>query len=338
MKALKPRVYVTRKIPEVGIELLKKFCDVDYRDEVPPPSREELLDAVEDVDAVYCTLNEKIDEEVMDRAEKLKVIGTMSVGVDHIDVDHATSKGIYVVHTPGVLTETVADHAWALLLATARRIVEADRSIRNGEWKIPWAPTMLLGYDVYGKTLGIIGIGRIGSAVARRAKGFNMKVLYYDIVRREDLERELGIEYAELDELLRESDFVTLHVPLTPETKKLINEGKLKLMKRTAILVNTSRGAVVDQKALTRALQEGWIAGAGLDVFEKEPISVDDPLLKLDNVVLTPHIGSASHDTRNKMAEYVAEGIIKVLKGEKPDNLFNPDVIKVRSLDEVKMI
>jgi len=335
---LKPKVYVTRKIPEVGIELLKKFCDVDYRDEVPPPSREELLNAVEDVDAIYCTLNEKIDEEVMDKAGKLKVIGTMSVGVDHIDVDHATSKGIYVVHTPGVLTETVADHAWALLLATARRIVEADKSIRNGEWKIPWAPTMLLGYDVYGKTLGVIGIGRIGSAVARRAKGFNMKVLYYDIVRREDLERELGIKYAELDELLRESDFVTLHVPLTPETKGLIKERELKLMKRTAILVNTSRGAVVDQKALTRALQEGWIAGAGLDVFEKEPISVDDPLLKLDNVVLTPHIGSASHDTRNKMAEYVAEGIIKVLKGEKPDNLSNPDVIKVRSLDEVKMI
>ena len=335
---MKPKVYVTRKIPEVGIELLKKFCDVDYRDEVPPPSREELLDAVEDIDAIYCTLNEKIDEEVMDKAGKLKVIGTMSVGVDHIDVDHATSKGIYVVHTPGVLTETVADHAWALLLATARRIVEADRSIRNGEWKIPWAPTMLLGYDVYGKTLGIIGIGRIGSAVARRAKGFNMKVLYYDIVRREDLEKELGIKYAELDELLRESDFVTLHVPLTPETKGLIKERELKLMKRTAILVNTSRGAVVDQKALTRALREGWIAGAGLDVFEKEPISVDDPLLKLDNVVLTPHIGSASHDTRNKMAEYVAEGIIKVLKGEKPDNLFNPDVIKVRSLDEVKMI
>ena len=335
---MKPKVYVTRKIPEVGIELLKKFCDVDYRDEVPPPSREELLNAVEDVDAIYCTLNEKIDEEVMDKAGKLKVVGTMSVGVDHIDVDHATSKGIYVVHTPGVLTETVADHAWALLLATARRIVEADKSIRNGEWKIPWAPTMLLGYDVYGKTLGVIGIGRIGSAVARRAKGFNMKVLYYDIVRREDLERELGIKYAELDELLRESDFVTLHVPLTPETKGLIKERELKLMKRTAILVNTSRGAVVDQKALTRALQEGWIAGAGLDVFEKEPISVDDPLLKLDNVVLTPHIGSASHDTRNKMAEYVAEGIIKVLKGEKPDNLSNPDVIKVRSLDEVKMI
>jgi len=335
---LKPKVYVTRKIPEVGIKLLKKFCDVNYRDEVPPPSREELLDAVDDVDAIYCTLNERIDKEVMDKAGKLKVVGTMSVGVDHIDVEYATSKGIYVVHTPGVLTETVADHTWALLLATARRVVEADKTIRDGKWEIPWAPTMMLGYDVYGKTLGVIGVGRIGSAVARRAKGFNMRVLYYDIVRRRDLEEELGIEYVELDKLLRESDFVTLHVPLTPETKGLIKERELRLMKKTAILVNTSRGAVVDQRALTRALQEGWIAGAGLDVFEKEPIPVDDPLLKLENVVLTPHIGSASHDTRNKMAEYVADGIIKVLRGERPDNLFNPDVIEVRSLDEVKII
>ncbi|RLF99422.1 MAG: D-glycerate dehydrogenase, partial [Thaumarchaeota archaeon] len=312
---MKPKVYITRKIPEVGVRLLENFCDINYRDKVPPPSREELLNAVEDVDAIYCSINERIDREVMDRARRLKVVGTISVGVDHIDVDYATSKGIYVIHTPGVLTETVADHAWALLLATARRVVEADRIIRNGKWDIPWAPTMMLGYDVYGKTLGVIGVGRIGSAVARRAKGFNMRVLYYDIVRREDLERELGIEYAELDELLRESDFVTLHVPLTPKTKGLIKERELKLMKKTAILVNTSRGAVVDQKALTKALQEGWIAGAGLDVFEKEPISADDPLLKLDNVVLTPHIGSASHDTRNRMSEYVAEGIIKVLKG-----------------------
>jgi len=335
---LKPKVYVARKIPEVGIELLKKFCDVNYRDEIPPPSREELLDAVEDVDAIYCTLSERIDREVMDRAGKLRVIGTMSVGVDHIDVNYATSRGIYVVYTPGVLTETVADHAWALLLATARRVVEADRIIREGGWEIPWAPTMMLGYDVHGKTLGVVGMGRIGSAVARRAKGFNMRVLYYDIIRRKELEEELGAEYVELDELLRESDFVTLHVPLTPKTRGLIGERELRLMKKTAILVNTSRGPVVEQKALTRALREGWIAGAGLDVFEEEPIPADDPLLKLDNVVLTPHIASASHDTRNRMAEYAAEGIIKVLKGERPDNLFNPDVIKVKPLDEVKMI
>ncbi|OYT67514.1 MAG: D-glycerate dehydrogenase [Candidatus Wolframiiraptor sp. EX4484-121] len=335
---MKPKVYVARKIPEVGIELLKKFCDVNYRDEIPPPSREELLDAVEDVDAIYCTLSERIDREVMDRAGKLRVIGTMSVGVDHIDVNYATSRGIYVVYTPGVLTETVADHAWALLLATARRVVEADRIIREGGWEIPWAPTMMLGYDVHGKTLGVVGMGRIGSAVARRAKGFNMRVLYYDIIRRKELEEELGAEYVELDELLRESDFVTLHVPLTPKTRGLIGERELRLMKKTAILVNTSRGPVVEQKALTRALREGWIAGAGLDVFEEEPIPADDPLLKLDNVVLTPHIASASHDTRNRMAEYAAEGIIKVLKGERPDNLFNPDVIKVKPLDEVKMI
>ena len=335
---MKPIVYVSRKIPEVGVKRLKEFCDVRYRDEIPPPSREELLDAVKEVDALYCTLSEKVDKELIDAAKKLRVVGTMSVGVDHIDVSYATSKGIYVVHTPGVLTETVADLTWALLLAVSRRVVEADRIIRMGGWKIPWAPTMMLGYDVYDKVLGIIGLGRIGSAVARRAKCFNMKVIYYDIVRRKDLESELGVEYVELEDLLRTSDFISIHVPLTPETKGLIGEKEIKLMKKTAILINTSRGPVVDEKALIRALQEGWIAGAGLDVFEKEPIGKDHPLTRLENVVLTPHIGSASHETRNKMAEYAAEGIIKVLKGEKPRNLFNEDVLKVRPLNEVKMI
>lgn len=335
---MKPIVYVTRRIPETGIELLKRFCEVRYRDEVPPPSREELLKAVEDVDAVYCTLNEKIDREVIDRAKNLKVVGTMSVGFDHIDVEYATSRGIYVVYTPGVLTETVADHTWALLLAAARRVVEADNLIRRGEWKIGWAPTFMLGYDVYGKTLGLIGLGRIGYAVAKRAKGFNMRVLYYDVVRREQAERELGVEYAPMETILREADFISIHVPLTPETRGLIGERELRMMKRTAILVNTARGPVVDQKALIRALKEGWIAAAGLDVFEKEPIDPDDPLLKLENVVLTPHIGSASHETRNKMAELAAEGIVKVLRGEKPENLCNPDVMKVRPLEQVKMM
>ena len=335
---MKPKVYVTRRIPESGLKLLQRFCEVVYRDEVPPPSREELLEAVKDIDALYCTLNEKIDKELLDRAEKLRVVGTMSVGVDHIDVEYATSKGVYVVHTPGVLTETVADHAWALLLAAARRVAEADDMIRRGEWTIPWAPTMLLGHDVYGKVLGIIGLGRIGYAVARRARGFDMKILYYDIVRRPEAEKELGVEYTTLDDLLRRSDFVTIHVPLTPETRKLIGERELKLMKKTAILVNTARGPIVDQKALTKALSEGWIAAAGLDVFEKEPIDPNDPLLRLRNVVLTPHIGSASHDTRNKMAEMAAEGIVKVLKGEKPENLYNPDVMKVMPLEKVKMM
>jgi len=197
---------------------------------------------------------------------------------------------------------------------------------------------MLLGHDVYGKVLGIVGLGRIGYAVAKRARGFDMKILYYDVVRRPEAEKELGAEYTSLDDLLRRSDFVTIHVPLTPETRKLIGERELKLMKKTAVLVNTARGPIVDQKALTKALSEGWIAAAGLDVFEKEPIDPNDPLLRLRNVVLTPHIGSASHDTRNKMAEMAAEGIIKVLRGEKPENLYNPDVVKVMPLEKVKMI
>ncbi|MEM2593030.1 MAG: glyoxylate reductase [Thermofilaceae archaeon] len=335
---MRPRVYITRKIPEIGVKILREYCEVVYRDEAPPPTRDELLKMIEDADAIYCTLSEAIDRELIDRAEKLKVIGTMSVGVDHIDVDYATKKGIYVVYTPGVLTETVADHTWALLLAVARRVVEADSIIRRGDWKIPWAPTMMLGYDVYGKVLGIIGLGRIGQAVARRAKGFNMKILYYDVVRMREVEEELGVEYAPLERLLRESDYVSIHVPLTPETRGLIGERELRLMKRTAILVNTSRGPVIDQRALFRALKEGWIAGAGLDVFEKEPIDPDDPLLKLENVVLTPHIGSASHETRSKMAELTATGIIKVLRGERPENLFNPEVMKVRPLSEVKIL
>lgn len=331
-------MYITRRIPEIGIRTLREYCEVVYRDEAPPPTKSELLKMIEDADAIYCTLNEIIDKEVIDRAERLKVIGTMSVGVDHIDVEHATRRGIYVVYTPGVLTETVADHTWALLLAVARRIVEADSCIRKGGWKIPWAPTMMLGYDVHGKVLGIIGLGRIGQAVARRAKGFNMKVLYYDVIRMRRVEEELGVEYTSLERLLRESDYISIHVPLTPETKGLIGERELRLMKRTAILINTSRGLVVDQRALFKALKEGWIAGAGLDVFEKEPIEPDDPLLKLENVVVTPHIGSASHETRNKMAELTATGIIKVLKGEMPENLFNPDVMNIRPLSEVKIL
>jgi len=335
---MKPRAYITRRIPEVGVKLLRKYCEVIYRDEVPPPTREELIKAVRDVDALYCTLNEKIDKEVLDNAQRLKVVGTMSVGVDHIDIGHATSKGVYVVHTPGVLTETVADHTWALLLATARRVVEADNLVRRGEWKIAWAPTMLLGHDIHGKVLGIIGLGRIGEAVARRSKGFGMKVLYYDVIRRKAAEEKLGLEYAPMERVLKESDFISLHVPLTPQTRGLIGEEELRIMKKNAILINTSRGAVIDQKALARALKEGWIAGAGLDVFEEEPIGSDDPLLKLTNIVLTPHIGSASHETRNRMAELAASGMISVLRGEKPENLFNPEVIKIRSLSEVRIL
>jgi len=335
---LKPKVCVTRRIPEAGIKLLREYCEVRYRDVMAPMSREELLREIRDVDALYCTLSEKVDKEVIDAGKNLKVIATMSAGVDHIDVDYATSKGIYIVHTPGVLTDTTADFAWALLMATARRVVEADKLVRVGKWEFSWAPTMMLGYDVHGKTLGIIGFGRIGQAVARRAKGFNMRILYYDVVRREDLEKELGVEYRPMEEILREADFVTLHVPLTPQTEKLIGEKELKMMKKTAILINTSRGKVIDQAALVKALKERWIAAAGLDVFEEEPLPVDSPLIELENVVLTPHIASASHDTRNRMAEYAASGMISVFKGEIPENLYNKDVLKIKPLSEVKMI
>ncbi|MCS7125590.1 MAG: D-glycerate dehydrogenase [Aigarchaeota archaeon] len=332
---MKMKVYVTRRIPEIGLKILREYCEVIYRDELAPPTRKELLDNIKDVDAIYCTLNERIDREVIDSSPRLKVVGTMSVGVDHIDIDYATSKGVYIVYTPGVLTETTADLAFALILSTARRVVETDRIIREGKWKLAWAPTMMLGYEVYGKTLGIIGLGRIGAAVARRAKGFRMKILYYDKIRREDLERELEIEFREIDDLLRESDFISIHVPLTNETRHLIGERELRLMKPTAILVNTSRGPVVDEKALVKALREGWIAGAGLDVFEEEPLPPTSPLIEMPNTVLTPHIGSATYDTRNRMAQYAAEGIIKVLKGEEPENLYNREVVKIRPLTKL---
>jgi len=275
-------------------------------------------------------LTDPIDEEVFDAAPKLRIVSQYAVGYDNIKVEEATKRGIYVTNTPGVLTETVADFTFALMLAVARRVVEADRYVREGKWKVGWHPLMMVGTDVYGATLGIVGLGRIGSAVARRAKGFNMRVIYYDVVRREDLEKELGIEYVSLDKLLEESDYVSLHTPLTPQTYHLIGEEQLKKMKKTAFLINTARGKVVDQKALYKALKEGWIAGAGLDVFEQEPISPDDPLLELDNVVLAPHAASASYETRSRMAEMVADNLIAFLKGEVPPNLVNKDVVNVR--------
>jgi glyoxylate reductase len=266
----------------------------------------------------------------MDSAPRLRIISQYAVGYDNIDVKAATERGIYVTNTPGVLTETVADFTMALMMAIARRVVEADKYIRQGKWKVGWHPLYFLGTDLYGATLGIVGLGRIGSAVARRAKGFDMKILYYDVVRRENLEKELGAKFVDLDTLLKESDFVTLHVPLTPKTKDLIGERELKLMKPTAYLINTSRGKVVDEKALIKALKEGWIAGAALDVFYQEPTPPDNPLLELDNVVVAPHIASASLETRSRMAEIVAENLIAFKEGKKPPTLVNPDVMKVK--------
>jgi glyoxylate reductase len=236
-----------------------------------------------------------------------------------------------VTNTPEVLTDTTADFAWTLLMAVARRIVEADKYVRTGQWKVSWHPNMIMGRDIYVATIGIVGAGRIGYAVAERAKGFKMKILYYDVIPRPEMEN-MGAKRAEFDDLLRESDFVSIHVPLMKETYHLINAEKLKIMKKTAYLINNSRGPVVDEKALYQALKSAKIAGAGLDVFEQEPTPVDNPLLKLDNVVVAPHMSSASYETRSKMAEMVAENLVAFFKGEKPPNLVNPDVLKVRPL------
>ncbi len=327
---MRPKVFITREIPERGLSKIKEFFDVDlWTDEAPPP-KSVIIERVKDVDALVPLLTDPIDAEVFDSAPKLRIVSQYAVGYDNIDLKEATKRGIYVTNTPGVLTETVADFAFALMLAVARRVVEADKYVREGKWKVGWHPLMMIGSDVYERTLGIIGMGRIGSAVARRAKGFGMKVLYYDAIRREDLEKELGVEYTDMDKLLEESDFVSLHVPLTPETYHLIGEEQLRKMKPTAFLINTSRGKVVDQKALYKALKEGWIAGAGLDVFEQEPIPPDDPLLQLNNVVLAPHAASASYETRSRMAEIVAENLIAFLNGKVPPTLVNKEVVNVR--------
>ncbi|HID90826.1 TPA: D-glycerate dehydrogenase [Candidatus Bathyarchaeota archaeon] len=324
------KVFVTRRIPEPGLELLRKECEVTINPEDRVLAKDEIIKNVKGKDGLLCLLTDKIDAEVMDAEPKLKVISNYAVGYDNIDVEAATKRGIAVTNTPGVLTDAVADLAWALLMSIARRIVEADRFVRAGRWK-GWAPMLMLGGAVHGRTLGIVGLGRIGSAVARRARGFDMKVLYHDVVRREGLERELGLEHVPLEELLRRSDYVTLHVPLLPATYHLIGERELGLMKRSAYLINTSRGPVVDEAALARALEEGRIAGAALDVYEREP-KVHESLLRLDNVVLVPHIGSATIETRTKMAMMAAENLLAVLKGKIPPSLVNKEVLKVTPL------
>jgi len=333
---LKPKVYVTRELPERGMKIIKERFDAEVWPEYGPPPKQVIIEKARNVDALVTLLSDKIDAEVFDAAPSLKIIAQMAVGYDNIDVEEATRRGIYVTNTPGVLTETTADFTWALMMAVARRVVEADRYVREGKWKVGWHPSMLLGRDVYGATLGIVGAGRIGTAVARRAKCFNMKILYYDVVPNLQLEKETGAKFVDLDTLLKESDFISIHVPLTKETYHLINAEKLKLVKKTAYLINTARGPIVDEKALYEALKEGRLAGAALDVFEQEPTPIDNPLLKLDNVVVAPHIASASYETRSRMAEMVAENLVAFFEGRVPPNLVNPDVVKVRA--PVKLI
>lgn len=323
----KPKVFVTRIIPDKGLKLVQEFCDVDlWTDELPPP-KEVLLARVRGVEGLLCLLTDRIDAEVMDAAgPSLKVISNHAVGYDNIDVPAATARGIPVGNTPGILTDATADFAFALLLAAARRVVEGEHFVRAGRWKT-WGPSLLLGQDVYGATLGLIGFGRIGQAMARRATGFAMRVLYYDPSQPQP-PADLRATAVDLPTLLQESDFVSLHVPLTPQTRGLINRETLALMKPTAVLINTARGPVVDQAALYEALRDRRIFAAALDVTDPEPIPLDSPLLTLDNCLIVPHIASASVTTRQKMSLMAAENLIAGLKGERLPNCVNPEVYR----------
>lgn len=321
---MKPKVYVTRLLPKPAMDQVNSYCDVKIWEGDLPPPRDTIIENVASVEGLLCLLTDKIDAPLMDKAPKLKVISNCAVGFDNIDVDAATKRGIAVGNTPGVLTETTADFAFALMMAAARRVAEGDRNVRAGKWKT-WGPMILLGQDVFGSTLGIVGMGRIGAAMARRAKGFGMKIMYSDVIRQQpQTEKELGLEYVELGKLFAESDFITLHTNLTPETHHLIGPEQFKRMKRTCILINTSRGPIVDNMALYEALRDGKIAYAALDVTEPEPIPVDHPLLTLDNIVIAPHIASASVTTRTKMGMMAAENLIAGLKGEPLPNPVNP--------------
>ncbi len=317
----KQKVFVTRNIPEKGLTLVRDFCAADIWQAETPPTRIELLERVRGVDGLLSALTERIDIEVMEAVPSLKVISNFAVGVDNIDVATATARKIPVGNTPDVLTDATADVAFALLLAAARRIVEAEHYVRDGKWKM-WGPKLLLGTDLADSTLGIIGFGRIGQAVAKRAAGFDLHVVYHDPSK----PSAFGAAPVDLDRLLEESDFVSLHVPLTTETRHMINAEALKKMKPNAVLVNTSRGPVVDSQALYDALKAHRIFAAALDVTEPEPLPQDDPLLELSNCIVIPHLGSASQKTRDQMAILAAKNLIAGLKGERLPNCVNSEV------------
>ena len=322
----KPKVFATHSLFEPARQILQENCEVEYWAKPGRPPREEVLRRVKDKEGLICLLTEKINEELLSVAPKLRIAANVAVGFDNIDVAACTKRGVAATNTPGVLDETTADFAWTLLMAVARRLSEGEALARSGNWK-NWDLDQLVGTDVWGKTLGIVGFGRIGRAVARRASGFQMKVIYTDAVRAaEEVEKELKAEFREMNALLGESDFISVHVPLLPETRRLFDAPKFRRMKPTAFLINTSRGPVVDEAALAAALEGGHIAGAGLDVYENEPLI--HPGLKRANVVLAPHIASASLETRTKMACIAAKNVVAVFTGQRPPNILNPEVLK----------
>ncbi len=323
---MRPRVLVTRRVFDETLVQLSKQFDVESNQRDVPFAPTQLVRKLQGKAGAIILLTDIIDERVIVQCPDLRIVCNLAVGFNNIDVKACTRRGIMVTNTPGVLDDTTADFTWCLLLSTARRVVEGDSYLRVGKWK-GWSFTYFMGHDIYRKTLGILGLGRIGKGVARRAKGFDMRVIYHDPTRTDEAtERELGVMFVDKRTLLRESDFVSLHVPLLPETTHIISHGEFALMKKTAILINASRGPVVDEKALVKALREGRIAGAGLDVYEKEP-KVERGLHGLKNVVLTPHIASSSYETRMKMAAMAVQNCVAGLNGQRPPNLLNPEVL-----------
>lgn len=321
----RPYVFITRKLSENAIQPLMEIADVHiWNEEEKAVPREILLEEVKKADALLTMLSDKVDKELLDAAPKLKVIANLAVGYDNIDVEYANQKGIAICNTPDVLTDTTADLAFALLLSTARRVVEAAEFVKKGEWK-SWSPLLLAGSDVHHKTIGIVGMGKIGEAVAKRATGFDMNILYHNRSRNVVAEERIGASYASFDELIETSDFIVCLTPLTDETRGLFNKKSFMNMKNSAVFINVSRGPVVDEDALYQALVNGEIAAAGLDVFEKEPVDADHPLLTLPNVVALPHIGSSSTETREKMMKLCCENIELVLINQQPKTLVNKE-------------
>ena len=322
----KPRVYVTRQIFPDALDLIEKFAELELWPDDEPPSPEQLMEAMSNVEGAIINVMDRIDAPLLDAAPKLRVLSQVAAGLDNIDIPEATKRDIMVGYTPGVLAKSTADLAFALLLAVARRVVESDKWVREGNWKISHHPMFWLGSEVNGSALGILGLGGIGLEMAKRGLGFDMKVLYHSRTRKRDLEKEYGLKYASFKRVLAESDFLSIHVPLTPQTNHFIGEKQLKMMKPSSILVNLSRGPVVDTEALQQALTKGTIAGAGLDVFDPEPVPTDHPILGLDNVVVLPHIGSASNRSRRDMHLLAARNLVAGLNGDRLEECANPDV------------
>ena len=322
----RPKAFVTRLLPQEALDIVNREADMEVWPSEKPPPPQALRQKVTDVEGILTNIMDRVDEVLLDAAPKLKVVSQLATGLDNIDVAAATCRRIPVGYTPGVVSEVTADHTFAILLAAAHRISESERWLRKGEWKIAFHPLFWLGSEVHHATLGIVGMGKIGTEVAKRAQGFDMRLLYYSRSPKPEAEALYAATYTDLPTLLSASDFVSLHVPLTPETRYLIGEEELRAMKPTAILVNAARGPVVDPKALYRALKEGWIAGAALDVTDPEPIPAGDPLLTLENLVVTPHLGSATVATRKRMAILAAQNLVAGLKEERLPCCANPEV------------